>query len=361
MSQSSTLLPGVPLVESPLFARSLEEMGLTPQEREIAVQLNERGYAVLDFPDEQIDARIDRVKASLAPRFNVDFAKADSIKNTGDLRIQDAWKFDDDVRAIAANSGISALLGKLYGRRAFPFQTLNFPVGTQQHMHSDSVHFSSIPERFMCGVWLAMEDITDDAGPLLYYPGSHKWPILTNEMLARRGSDNRSTSAQAPYEAAWRAMVEAAGIQPETFCAKKGQALIWAANLLHGGCRQNDVTLTRWSQVTHYYFADCVYYTPAFSNSALGQLDMRTIINVENGKTERNIHLGVEVGVPQQPESRLGKLGSLFRRPPAVEDNLPDDFDEAVYYRLNADVAASGADAGRHYLLHGRFEQKRYK
>lgn len=361
MTLSSQLLPGVPLVESPLFAQSLDEMGLTPQEREIAIQLNERGYAVLDFPDEQIDSRIDRVKVSLAPRFDVDFSRADGIKNTGNLRIQDAWKYDEDVRAIAANSAIRALLSKLYGRRAFPFQTLNFPVGTQQHMHSDSVHFSSIPERFMCGVWLAMEDITDDTGPLLYYPGSHKWPILTNEMLARRGSDNKSGSAQTPYETVWRAMTEATGIPPEIFCAKKGQALIWAANLLHGGSPQSDLTRTRWSQVTHYYFADCIYYTPTFSDAALGQLDMRSIINVENGKIEPNIHVDREIAVPNRKDSRLKKLGSLFRRPAAVDGELPADFDEQVYYRLNTDVAASGADARRHYLCHGQFEQRRYK
>ena len=35
-------------------------------------------------------------------------------------------------------AAVLALLGKLYGRQGFPFQTLNFPVGTQQHLHSDS-------------------------------------------------------------------------------------------------------------------------------------------------------------------------------------------------------------------------------
>ena len=59
------------------------------------------------------------------------------------------------------NTGILSLFSTLYGRRAWPFQTLNFPVGTQQHYHSDSVHFSSVPERFMCGVWVDLEDGCD--------------------------------------------------------------------------------------------------------------------------------------------------------------------------------------------------------
>ena len=278
MTISSEFLPGLPLIESPLFTQCLDDMGLTDCEREIALQLHERGYAVIDFPDEQIEPRIERIKTSLAPRYQVDLRSPDSVKNVGDMRIQDAWKFDEDVRAIASNATVLQLLSKLYGRRAFPFQTLNFPVGTQQHMHSDSVHFSSIPERFMCGVWLAMEDIGENAGPLLYYPGSHKWPILTNEMLGR--TVDRDKGAQEPYEPIWRALVAANRMQPETFCARKGQALIWTANLLHGGCSQTDLTLTRWSQVTHYYFEDCTYYTPAYSLASIGKLDVRNIQDI---------------------------------------------------------------------------------
>lgn len=156
MSLTSRLLPGIPPVESPLFHQSLDELGLSPQERDVALQLNECGYAVIDFPDDDIEGRIERIIASLSPHYGIDFSSPASVKNKGNLRVQDAWQFDDDVRAIATNAEILKLLTKLYGRRAFSFQTLNFPVGTQQHMHSDSVHFSSIPERFMCGVWVAM-------------------------------------------------------------------------------------------------------------------------------------------------------------------------------------------------------------
>ncbi len=45
----------------------------------------------------------------------------------------------------------------------------------------------------------------------------------------------------------------------------KGHALIWHANLLHGGSQQKDPRRTRHSQVTHYFFEDCKYYTPMHS------------------------------------------------------------------------------------------------
>lgn len=292
LTRLTNIFPGLPLIESPLFSSLKNSWGLSEEEVRIATDLNEKGYAVFDFPDSELDSRIDRIQRHLGPRFGVDFGAPDTDKTVGERRVQDAWQFDEDVRAIAANQAVTDLLGKLYGRSAFPFQTLNFPVGTQQEAHSDSVHFSSLPERFMCGVWLAMEDIGPDAGPLFYYPGSHRWPIMSNAMIGRRGYGSDLTSAQDPYGPAWRALCEAHGTQQEVFLARKGQALIWCANLLHGGSRQNNPTLTRWSQVTHYYFDDCIYYTPAFSDEAVGQLDMRTPLAINDGLTRPCRYLG---------------------------------------------------------------------
>lgn len=291
-------LPGIPLVESPLFPQLRAAMGLTELEMAIADSLASRGFAVFDFPDAELDVRIERIKANLGPHFGVAFDDPQSDKTGGERRVQDAWQFDGDVRAIATNQAVLDLLSKLYGRTAFPFQTLNFPVGTQQDAHTDMVHFSSLPERFMCGVWLAMEDISSDAGPLFYLPGSHRWPALNNGMIGRRGFGSTLSSAQDPFAEAWRAIAEANGAAPETFLARKGQALIWTANLLHGGSVQNDPRLTRWSQVTHYYFDDCIYYTPAFSDEFLGRLDVRRPYAITEGGNRQGSYLGVPLPKP---------------------------------------------------------------
>lgn len=315
----TSIFPGLPLIESPLFSIQKGSQGLTVEEDRIATDLHHKGYAVFDFPDEDMNARIERVQHDLGPRYGIDFADPHSDKTKGARRIQDAWMDNEDVRAIAANQTVLDLLGKLYGRRAFPFQTLNFPVGTQQAAHSDSVHFSSLPERFMCGVWLAMEDVGADAGPLFYYSGSHRWPIVTNALVGRRGFDNPLASAQDPYGPAWRALCEAHDAQEEVFLARKGQALIWCANLLHGGSRQNNPRLTRWSQVTHYYFDDCIYYTPAFSDESLGRLDLRNLVAISDGLARPNSYLGevvappVVVGAPAPPASLRRRLMKRLR------------------------------------------------
>ncbi|MGE3143702.1 MAG: phytanoyl-CoA dioxygenase family protein, partial [Hyphomonadaceae bacterium] len=176
-------LPGAPDVESPFFDEVFAQKQGAPGWAEIARNLRRDGYAVIDFPAAKFDDLARRVRADLQDGFDLDHW-ARYVRQGASLRVQDAWTKSAAVREIAVNATVLRLLEFLYGRRAFPFQTLNFPVGTQQHFHSDSVHFSSTPERFMCGVWVALEDVGEENGPLIYYPGSHALPIYTTEHVA---------------------------------------------------------------------------------------------------------------------------------------------------------------------------------
>ncbi len=301
----------IPPTESPFFAEHFPALDTDPELLRVARSLHDDGFAVIDFPDDHFDRRVEEILASLADRFDWDDWCAD---RTEGLRIQDAWRFDENVRAIAVNEAVLQLLSRLYGRRAFPFQTLNFPVGTQQHYHTDCIHFASIPERFMCGIWVAFEDVDADAGPLLYYPKSHKLPIYLNEHLGtvpRDGEDYYGIYPQ--FVEFWRRLVEVHGLRRAEFHPKKGQTLIWAANLLHGGMPQRDKNKTRWSQVTHYFFEDCAYYMPLASMPYLGAVEYREHINIATGEPVRQ----AVNGMPLTPE--IVQRLSLRRFVPAAE------------------------------------------
>jgi len=267
-------LPGVPLVESPFFDEIFTSVLYTEEERRIARDLHTKGFAAFDFPDDSFDAKAEAIKSNLHSRYSWDQWRV----GTANLRIQDAWSFDENVRLLATNRRVIDLLTKLYGRQAWPFQSLSFPVGTQQHFHTDSVHFSSVPERFMCGVWVALEDVGDDQGPLEYYPGSHRWPIYSNEHIGTVPHGEQAT--QETFHELWQQLIKAHGISREVFRPKKGQALIWAANLLHGGMPHKDKSKTRWSQVTHYYFENCAYFTPMHSDPFRGLVKFRQPVNI---------------------------------------------------------------------------------
>lgn len=292
MSGPDNPLPGVPVVESPFFEALAAAHHFDDHTLRVARDLNRDGFAVIDFPDPDFDAVAERIKANLHNRFDWPDWRDRGFAAGECLRVQDAWQSDADVRRLATNLALIELLSKLFGREAWPFQTLNFPVGTQQHYHSDSLHFSSMPERFMCGVWTALEDVEDESGPLVYYPGTHKWPIYSNVHIGIRGDWPRWMPGQACFEPVWQRLIEQHGLAPRRFLARKGQALIWLANLLHGGVEVTDPGKTRWSQVTHYFFSDCSYYTPVWSDPFAGTIVFREVRNIVTGEIVPNRYAG---------------------------------------------------------------------
>jgi hypothetical protein len=265
---------------------------------------------------------------------------------------------NEDVAAIAANETLIQLLSKLYGRRAFPFQTLNFERGSQQHFHSDAVHFHSYPERFMCGVWVALEDVTVQNGPLFYYPGSHKWAVYSNEHITARRSDLIRPASQSIYEKLWRELAATFRCEKEIFLPKRGQALIWSAYLLHGGEKILDPSKTRWSQVSHYFFENCAYYTPMASHVIAGKIAFRDPMNVCTRLPVSSSH--AEQPLPSDYITRCQQR-MLVSPEEVMADTLPNDFDSARYLELHPDVAEAGVDPAYHYMTHGRFEGRKFK
>jgi Phytanoyl-CoA dioxygenase (PhyH) len=234
---------------------------LTPEDHE---KWDRDGYLILDSvaPGSLIEAITTEVEGLYR-----DFPEGEGGRDVEDgvmytwNRIMDAWRISDNVKGLALSPTPLGVLEELYGRRPLPFQTLNFRVGTQQPAHSDTVHFNSDPPGFMGGVWVALEDIDMDNGPLVYYPGSHKLP----EVRMQDVGVDADPSQYGHYERYIARLIEEQGLEPHYATIKKGQALVWSANILHGGALQRDMNRTRKSQVTHYYFEGCKYWTPLVS------------------------------------------------------------------------------------------------
>ena len=180
-------------------------------------------------------------------------------ENKNQHRITDAWKQYDIIGYLAFNKKIMNVLYQLYSRKPLPFQTLNFYLGTEQKIHSDQIHFCSDPINLMCGVWIALEDISMESGPLIYYPKSHKLPFYTMHRLKIEPGN------YAEYEKKIEQKINTIGLSPKYGNIKKGDIIIWHANLLHGGSKRNNINLTRKSIVIHYFFENCKYWTPLLS------------------------------------------------------------------------------------------------
>jgi hypothetical protein len=274
MAPVDAVLPGVPRFESPFFEKTLATEGFSPRAERLAREFRENGVLVVDFEDPEFETVASAVIRDLQGRHAGPHGK-----------VLDAWRDHAGVRRIAMNARIRKLVEMLYGRRAIPFQTLNFCRGTEQHIHSDAIHFHCAPERFMCGAWVAFEDIDLDNGPLVYYPGSHRLPVYGYLELGQTATDQqRPYEFYARFEKLFSALVEAHDLKPALLPVRKGQVVLWAANLIHGGSQQRDRDRTRHSQVTHYYFEDCVYYTPLASDPFLGHVRFKDVVDISTGK-----------------------------------------------------------------------------
>ena len=292
-------MSAIPWIESPFFEEELADAYLSDDLKAFAKSYADNGYVIFD---PRIDPEIlDCAVSSMTPRFR-------RVKGP-DKRIQDAWRNNLDVWAIATDPEVMSKLRFLYGREPIPFQTLSFPEGTQQATHSDLIHFGVKPDRFMCGVWIALEEITNDNGPLHYYPGSHKlkfWDLLDIGIKASDMRDRKGMMYLADkYTDFIQHMIDSLGLKKSVLNIPKGHAIIWAANLLHGGEKILRPRATRYSQVTHYYFEDCMYYIPRLSDMPINKIKYCDITNIKTGETVKSTYFGDVVG-PSVKE-RLGR------------------------------------------------------
>lgn len=264
----SPVLPQVPWIEAQDVTAYLGASDADAEQKRFVADLHRDGVAVFDLGADAHDL-IDRAAAD-----------AEAFLAKGKRRAQDVWRRSQAVRALAIHPKLTAMLALAYGRQPFAFQTLNFREGSEQHAHSDAAHFHSQPPRFMCGAWIALEDVAADAGPLFYHPGSHRDRVFEMSDAGVTGRRPRRGDYAAHYVQAFARQVDG---ERRTAVLKKGQVLVWAANTTHGGLAIDRPGATRRSLVTHFFFEDCVYYTPLYSRAETDQLYLRLPADVRTG------------------------------------------------------------------------------
>jgi hypothetical protein len=220
----------------------------------------ERGYLVFDpgIPGPLIDEAVRDLGVMWGAGRSAPAAGDSPLEERSLPRIRHAWKRSAAVRRMTTWPRVLELLHEIYGRDAFAFQTLSFHVGTEQHLHSDAIHFNSWPTGLMCGVWIALEDMDATNGALVYVPGSHRWPQYGMEDV---GVPSARIYYRAYEEFIGRKLAES-GARTEVALVRKGQAFLWHGNLLHGGGPRTDRRRTRLSHVTHYAVESCGMWAP---------------------------------------------------------------------------------------------------
>lgn len=155
-----------------------------------------------------------------------------------------------NARAVQFAAPIRRFLEQLFERPPLAFQSLLFRWGTEQEMHQDTAYVVVRSPMQFVGVWVALEDIAPGTGELQYYGGSHRIPEF--RWLDRGRACPPGYGDHRAFLAWVREQSERAGCPLLRFLPKRGDALVWHADLAHGGSKREVLDRTRWSLVTHY-------------------------------------------------------------------------------------------------------------
>ncbi|SMG28244.1 phytanoyl-CoA dioxygenase family protein [Paraburkholderia susongensis] len=230
----------------------------------IKKNFEEQGFAIL--PSFYSADEVDAVVASVAERkrqrpMNVTIDLLDTgersllgllspeeIKSRR-MKINDLYLDMEDVRELALSDRIAPVLQELLGSAPALCNSLYFEKGSQQPAHVDAIYMTPVTNDHLIAIWVALEDSHVDAGQLFYYPGSHK----IEQMIFSNGTRQSIPTEMTEWHSYMSAQVENNRLEKQTFVAKKGDVLIWHANLLHGGGPIADPARTRKSLVFHYF------------------------------------------------------------------------------------------------------------
>jgi hypothetical protein len=261
--------------------RGKEQLGwISPDEARLLREWVANGFVVLPAaaPLDRIDAldrEIEAVWAGTSPhQYFVEFWQDDRkiLEPAGpayrdrNVKLLDVHMHSADARELIFCPPILRLLAVLFERPALAFQTLYFRWGSQQAMHQDSTFVRVSSPMELVASWIALQDVERDSGELEYYAASH----LLDDFLFE-GSEKWMPFQSDDYTRYVESLHErsvALGLDRVRFRPKRGDILLWSANLVHGGSEDVRSGVTRKSLVTHYCPTDC---WPLYGSHAHGE------------------------------------------------------------------------------------------
>lgn len=190
----------------------------------------------------------------------------------GPIKINDLFLDEPQVRNLALSERLTKVLAGLFGGAPLVCNSLNFIWGSQQPDHVDSWFMPApvgqgesqkrhwwqpkpaepeMPDfnKRLAVSSICLEDVAPEAGPLVYYPGSHKIPPFRfpNGGFAAL-SDGTVQCTDYVHEE-----IRKRGLRREEFLGEAGDVFLWHGQLVHGGSVIKEPSRTRKTLVTHYW------------------------------------------------------------------------------------------------------------
>lgn len=169
------------------------------------------------------------------------------------VRVVDSFVPFTEALDLFSSPKLLAFFQLIFGTDPLLFQSLSFDQGSQQGLHQDTAYVVVDNPIELAACWIALEDVKQGSGELMYVPGSHRlpdWNFGGDKKHWDPVVDGQKTHADWAQHLNDHARESAHGIQ--YFLPKKGDILVWHADLAHGGAPVTDHNLTRQSLVGHF-------------------------------------------------------------------------------------------------------------
>ncbi|MEZ5988040.1 MAG: phytanoyl-CoA dioxygenase family protein [Planctomycetota bacterium] len=245
------------------LAGRVEAGRLAPADVPLFEHWIDRGYVVLERAVSErtlraFEAELDRLWRAPHPELFIECSFDGTwtiLPMRPDMRdrphkVLDVHGYSAGARRILAAPRTIDFLTKLMDRPPMGFQSLCFMRGTEQAMHQDTAFVALGSPMELVGSWVALEDVRPGSGELQYFEGSHRIPEYLFDDRARaqaHGTGNPDAFyAHVQQESSGR------GCPLTRFLPKRGDVLLWHADLVHGGSPVELQGSSRRSLVTHY-------------------------------------------------------------------------------------------------------------
>ncbi len=256
-------------------------------------------------------------------------------------KLNDVHLADPVLQNLALDPRLVAILGDVLSGTPLACNTLLMERGSQQGAHFDTFYMPSPTPNMMCASWIALDPVSEDNGPLFYYPRSHVIPPFRFSSGGLHAIGEEMPEANAHLAR----IIAEYGLQEERFYPQPGDVLIWHAQLLHGGSPINDLRQTRTSLVTHYW-------------TTLDFPDPASWIELSPGRVM--LRRGHQHVAKASDPADVDAFVRGLRTPRKYLADVPADFDPHAYLLHNMDVFRNCMDPYLHYVLHGRGEGRKW-
>jgi phytanoyl-CoA hydroxylase len=169
------------------------------------------------------------------------------------MRVTDVYVYFESARRALLSAAIVQFLRSIFDAAPLLHQSLTFEHGSGQGIHRDTAYVVVDPPLALAASWIALEDVQPGSGELVYFDRSHNLPDYL--FSGRYKSWNPERDGFVEHDECANLLHSGSldrGLPLQVLRVNKGDALIWSADLAHGGGPIEDTSLTRRSLVGHY-------------------------------------------------------------------------------------------------------------